>query len=295
MVRDAPEAAHVRGLLIVGLGVVALSPDSLLVRLISTDQWTLLFWRGVLMTVGLTAALAVAKGPSLSAAFRAVGWAGLLAGILFTGSNIFFVTSLTHTDVANTLVILSTVPLFAAALNYLFLAEPVPLRTWLTILVAVASIALIVSRSVEFGSAWGDLAALGAAVCQAGTFVVMRRHRSVNMIPAMAISGVFTALAVAPFAAPLDVSPRDAGLLLLLCLIVLPTAFGLIALGPRYLPAPEVGLVMLLEVVLGPLWVWLVIGEEPTVQAIIGGGMLLTALTVHYGIALRRAAARRSE
>ena len=263
------------------IGVLVLSPDSLLVRLIETDQWTLLFWRGALSALSLALLTLLLSGRGALAAFRAIGMAGLYAAVLFTGSTLFFISSLSHTRVANTLVIISAAPLVAAVLSRLFLGEAVAQRTWVAISIGLSAIILIVSNSVGQGAFVGDLCALGTAICLASTFVIVRRARAVSMIPAMAISGLLVAVAVAPWAMPAAINRDDIGLLLLLCVVLLPISIALITLGPRYLPAPEVSLIMLLETALGPLWVWLALGEEPTWQALVGGGVLIATLVVH--------------
>ena len=278
---------HLKGLLITVTGVLVLTPDGLLVRLIAVDQWTLLFWRGGLQALGLTLMLALYHGRATWEVFRVIGGWGLLVACTFTGSTIFFLTALAHTSVANTLVIISVSPLFAAALSYALLGEMVARRTWLAIFIALGAIGLIFSQSLVGGTLAGDLAAMGTAACVASTFVVVRRARKVNMIPAMALSGVLASLIALPLGAPLMVESRSMGFIVLLCLFVLPVAFALITLGPRYLPAPEVSLILLLETVLGPFWVWLVLGEQPSWQAMLGGGILVTTLFVHSLLALR--------
>ena len=277
---------HLKGLLLTIVGVLVLSPDSLLVRLIETDQWTLLFWRGSLNALSLTLLTVALSGRSTFSAFRVVGIAGFFAAVLFTGSTLFFISSLNHTSVANTLVIISAAPLFAAVFSRLFLNEAIARRTWVATLVGLLAIALIVSQSIGQGALVGDLCAVGTAVCLASTFVIVRRARAVSMIPAMAISGLMVAIVVTPWAAPTAINRDDIGLLLLLCVILLPVSIALITLGPRYLPAPEVSLIMLLETALGPLWVWLALDEEPAWQALVGGGILIAALAVHSLLAL---------
>ena len=284
---------HLKGLLLTTTGVVVLSPDSLLVRLIETDQWTLLFWRGALVALSLTMFTVLLSGRGAILAFRAVGMTGLYAAALFTGSTLFFISALARTSVANTLVIISAAPLVAAVLSALLLGETVARRTWVAILVGLSAIVLIVSHSIVSHSIGrstlvGDLFALGTAICLASTFVIVRRARAVSMIPAMAISGLMVAIIVAPWAAPTAINRDDIGLLLLLGGVVLPVSIALITLGPRFLPAPEVSLIMLLETALGPLWVWLALGEQPSWQALVGGGILIVTLAVHSLLARAR-------
>ena len=283
---------RVKGLLITGAGVLVLTPDSLLVRLVAADQWTLLFWREVLMALGLVALLVVFYGRETPARFRAVGRPGLWISLTFAGSSISFILALTHTSVANTLVIISTAPLFAAILARLVLKEDVARRTWVAILLALGGIAILVSGDLGGGSSLtGDGFALVTALCMAVTLTIMRHGRAVNMIPAMALSGVVGALLVWPLAAPLAVTARDAVVLGLMGLVILPVAFAAIALGPRYIPAPEVSLLFLLETVLGPYWVWLVLGEDPGPRAILGGALVIATLVAHSALGLRRQAA----
>jgi len=278
---------HVKGLLITTLGVLVLTPDSLLVRLIALDLWTMVFWRGALMTAALGAFLAVYYRGRTMAQFRAVGIPGLAIAVILAIGSLTFILALHNTSVANTLVIVGAAPLIAAIFSRVFLAEAVPARTWGAILAAIVGIGVLAFDSARGGTVGGDLAALATAVCMAGSLTLIRRGRRINMVPAMALSGGLSALLTLPLASPLAVQAGDVGPLLVLGLLVLPISFGLTTLGPRYLPAPEVALILLLETVLGPLWVWLVIDEEPSIQAIAGGAIVIGALVVHSALALR--------
>ena len=281
-----PLSPHLKGLLLTFAGILALSPDSLLVRLISADPWTLLFWRGLLLFAALALPL-VLRRHTLLTPFRIPGRAGLLASPLLAGSTLCFVQALTHTTVANTLIIIGAGPLIAALLGRLFLGESVRPRTYLAIAAALAGIWITVSGELESGRWVGNLCAAGTALFSAGYFVVLRGARSANMTPAVALGGLLAATAAWPLAHPLSVSAADLAYLFLLGLAVLPISFYLISLGPRYLPAPEVNLIMLLEIVLGPYWVWLCIGEVPEARAFAGGAVVLATLTLHSIASLR--------
>ncbi len=274
---------HVRGLTLAVTGVLVLSPDTLLIRLINADSWTILFWRGSLMALTLGAYYALRYRHRALERFRAIGRAGLLAAALFAANSILFVTSVTLTKVANTLVIISAAPLFAAVLSFVFLGERPPFRTWVAVLAGLAGIAVIFSGSVGGGALLGDLCALGTAWFFAAHVTVVRRVRHTNMVPTLVVNGLIVALVatVAAPAGPLAVRADDVVWLLLLGVIVLPLSFNLIVRAPRYLPAPEVSLIMLLEAVLGPLWVWLALGEEPPTATFVGGALVLGTLVAH--------------
>ena len=221
-------------------------------------------------------------------AFRAPGRAGLLAGLLLGTSTICFVLSIRHTLVANTLIIVGASPLVAALLSRIFLHEPVARRTWVAIVFALVGIYITVSDNLHQGLFYGDLFALGTACCMGGNLSVVRSVPHLDMTSSIAIGGIFAALAVLPVAAPFSIAPPDVFYLLLLGICVLPISFGLITLGPRYLPAPEVSLLMLLETVVGPLWVWLLLAENPGPRAFAGGALVLFTLGIHSLLGLRR-------
>jgi drug/metabolite transporter (DMT)-like permease len=281
---------HAKGMLITVAGVLAVTPDSLLIRLVSADFPTLMFWRGLLVCLTLAVGLFVVHKAQILAKFAAIGWPGIVFAGLFSLNSFSFVLAIEITTVANTLVLISAAPFFAALIARIFLRETVRRQTWLAILAAIAGILVIVSDSLGGGALLGDIAALVTALGLAIQFNILRRYRAVNMIPAIAIGNLITALISLPFAEALSVTPMDALWLGLLGIVVLPVGAALITTGPRYLPAPEVGLILLLETVVGPFWVWLALGEVPSERAFLGGAIVIAALAGHAIAALRRGA-----
>lgn len=287
----SPRSDHLKGLAITTAGVLVLTPDSLLIRLIETDTWTLLFWRGVLSFAGLFAIALVRYGGETRARFAAVGAMGMWAALAFTGSSLFFVTAIKTTAVANALVIVSATPLFAALFSRVFLKEPVPARTWVAMVIGIAAIGYIVgaeaSGGFQNGSMLGNLAAVGCAACMGMALTLMRKARGDNALQVVTLAGIMMAIVALAPSTPLSIRAEDIGYLVVLCLVVVPGAFVMTTIGPRYLPAPEVGLIFLLETVLGPFWVWLVLSEQPPEAAFIGGGVLIATLVVHAWLGLR--------
>ena len=277
---------HHKGLLLTILGVLALTPDSLLVRLIDAEPYGLLVWRGLLQATGILGILALLHHGRIAAPFRAVGRSGLLLAVVFAGSTLFFILALSLTTVANVLVIIAAAPLTAAILGRVLLGEEVALRTWIAIVLVLAGVAFLVSENLGSGSLLGDLSAMVTALCIGGTLTITRHARAVSMVPAMALAGVATAAVALPLAllleqGPLLYSGAQLGYTLVMGLVVVPVSFALITLGPRYLPAAEVGLLTLLETVLGPLWVWLVLAEYPGDRALAGGSVVVLTLAGH--------------
>jgi drug/metabolite transporter (DMT)-like permease len=278
---------HLKGILYAVIGVLVLSPDSLLIRLVSADTWSIVFWRGLLSSLTLSAWLLARYGRRTITIFRSVGRTGLTASILFAIGNVFFVLAITHTTVANTLVIIGIAPLIAALLSRFVLAEQIPLRTWIAIPVALSGVVLAVSSNLGEGRFFGDLFAVGAAICVGTHMVALRHGRHVDMTPSAGMGAAFGAFLVLPLASPLAISQQDAIYLGILGIGVIAVSFGFIVVAPRYLQAPEVNLLMLIEMIIGPYWVWLALGEEPGARAVVGGCVVLTTLIVHSLIGLR--------
>ncbi len=273
---------HLLGILLATVGVLILSPDGLLVRLLTVDGWTIVFWRGLLLGLTLSAVIALRNGRDTLARFREIGRPGLLIAVLFGAASSTFIFALLNTTVANAFVITSSQPLIAAVLSRWLLAEPVSRRTWIATLAVFAGIAVIFAGSLRAGGLLGDMFALLTALLIASKMVVIRHARTVNMVPALALGGFIVAAVVAPLAAPLAVSGRDAAYLLLLGLVILPLSFSCFTLAPRYLPVPEVSLILLGEAVLGPLWVWLVVAEAPAAETFLGGALILGTLALYF-------------
>lgn len=269
-----------KGLLITVSGVLVITPDSLLVRLISADEWTILFWRGLLSGIAILLALAIMQRSRFLPGLLAIGRMGLALAVMFSIGTVFFIISLEMTTVANTLFIVSTAPVFAAIMTSVFLQEAVSRRTWITIAVTLIGVLIIATGSIGGGpgSLLGDLAALVTAVSVAGTFTVARRFRHVSMVPAMGISGLITALIATAISPPAALSQADTVYLAAMGLAVIPLSFSLMTIGPRYLPAPEVSLILLLEAVLAPFLIWLVLAEYPGNASLLGGAVVLGAL-----------------
>jgi drug/metabolite transporter (DMT)-like permease len=282
---------HVKGLTLGIVGVLVLSPDTLIIRLVDTEAWTFITWRGGLMFIGMMVILMFRFGAAAPARIFAVGWLGLLIAALFALNNVFFQLSVQSTSVANTLVILATSPLFAARCSVAFLRERVPLRTWVAVLVSALGVAMVFVGEFKTGSLFGTIAALIGAVGLGVHFVLVRLADPVDMSPAIGIAGLFIMAIGLTMASDVYLSPQQFGYLALLGLVLLPLSFVFLTRAPSYIPAPEVSLIILLETILGPLWVWLAIKEEPPLETIAGGTLIVLVLAVHSILSLRGARA----
>ncbi|NQW02107.1 MAG: EamA family transporter [Rhodospirillales bacterium] len=278
---------HAKGLLLALLGVLCISPDTLLIRLADVDYGATLFWRGLFTSLGLLLLVICTERRQSLQSVRRLGRPGLLVIGLFAISNLSFVMALQLTTVANTLVIVSSAPLFAALLGRVFLADPVGKRTWVAIAVVIAAIAFIFAKDVHGPTSWGNLGALMSAIALSATFVVTRHAQTIDMTPAMAGSALLSTLLAIPFVSTFSIS-GDALLIFALLGLFLTAAFTLLFIAPRHISAAEVSLLMPLETVLGTYLVWVFIGEQPSSRALIGGAVIIAVLTVNSFLGIRQ-------
>ncbi len=288
--------SYLKGFLITLTGVLVITPDALLIRLIEGNSWTVMFWRGLLSGTMITFGLLLYYRKDFWPKLKGVGWPGLALAVIWGISSLCFVYSIKHTLAANTVFIVSTAPVFAALIAWLVLKEKVSTHTWLTIgaclfgigIIAYGSIAPSHGQTTAQGSIIGDLAALGAAIAVAITFSIARRYRNVSMIPAMALSAFIAAAIAWPFSAPVVQNSTNFIAIALIGLVVAPLGASLLSIGPRYIPAADVSLLLLLEAVLGPIWVWWVLNEVPNKTTFVGGTFVLLTLFISNTIALLR-------
>ena len=271
---------HLKGILMTFIGVVILSPDSVLIRLTDADSWTVLFYRGLLMSIGVLILLLITYRSKTIVEFKKIGrgglWIGWLHGIM-TGT---FVFAIMHTSIANTLVIISTGPIWIAIIAWFTLREKASLITWLAMIIVFIGIYIVMSANFGGQSIVGDIFALITAILMGFTFTLVRKYKTVNMVPTMAVGGIIAAIIACIFAPTLALKP-EAIIYVVAMGVILAISFSLITIAPRYMPAAEVGMIMPLETVLGTLIAWRVINEVPSSNAIIGGIIVVITLFCH--------------
>lgn len=252
------------------------------------------FWRSFFAAVFVGAWLMFGRGGGLGAVTRA-GAPGLLSGLCWAVMYSAFMLALTLTTTANTLVVLSVGPLVAALLARAVLGTRIDTRTWLAIFAAMLGIGWMFAQDAAVlggrhlaGMAVAFAVPLAAAV---NLVTLQRMRRNVDFIPAVFLGGLLSALLMLPFALPLHAAPRDIALLALLGFFQLGLPCMFLVVVARSLPAHEIALLALLEVIFGTLWAWLGAGETPTQATLVGGAIVLAALVLNEATATRRAAA----
>lgn len=271
------------------LGVAILSPDAGLIRLIAADTWTLLFWRGLGFFFILGTLSVLRYGRALPRQLHAYGPTGLLVALLFSSCQLSFVNGVELTNPAHVLVLIAATPIFAALFSRLLLGEPLARATALAIVFGLIGVLVTLSGSLTGGGRWqGDLLAVVVPASLGLAFTLTRRLQARDTWALYALAGLITALIAFAPAAPLSPRGLDILWIAIIALLISPVSFALISLGPRFIPAAEVSLLMLLETILGPLWVWLIVHQPPTWQAVLGGLIIVTTLALHTRTRLAR-------
>ena len=269
------------GVLVTLAGVMIFVPDALVMRLIGGDMLALAFWRGILAGGIFLAVNLIFARQSMPSKGEWFDRKGLLVIGLNAIGGISWCAAMQHTSAANALLVLATAPFIAALLSWLTLRETIDRATALAIGLVFAGVLIIGSGSMGHGRLLGDAFALLNATAIAAYYVTLRTTGRRNMLPHLALGAILGGVLALPFA---DFVPVDAGTAFLIFLsgaVILPGAAGLLMLGPRYLPAPEVSMITLLEVILGPLLVWAVIGENPGQMTLIGGVVIVVTVSWH--------------
>jgi drug/metabolite transporter (DMT)-like permease len=268
-----------RGQVYVALAAVAWSTAGVLQRQLTLDTPTQIFGRAVFACVALLAYVAVVERGRVVNAFRSVGAAGVAVAVCVAIASAGFITALNHTSVARALFILALAPVFAALLAWVALGEPITRRTVGAMALALAGVALMLGSPGE-GSLVGDGLAFVVTLAFAATIVITRWRHDVSMAPATCMSQAIIVVAFLPFADPSDIGGDDLGWLAALGIGQIGLGFALMTVGARLIPAAQVGLITLLEVVLGPLWVWLALDEQPGALTLVGGAIVLVAIVI---------------
>jgi drug/metabolite transporter (DMT)-like permease len=279
--------ARRRGLLLVAGAATVWSTGGLIVREVATDSWTTVFWRATFCAVFLIGYIALMERRRFFAAFRAVGLPGLQLALCFAVASTTFVMSLAHTSVVNVLIIQSTSPFIAGLLGLMLMGERVRPRSWAAMVCALAGIAVMLTGSSGQGSWRGDLLAMIVPFAFAMAVVTVRRHPTVRMTPAVALAAIIQGCFALTMASPGAVSGHDLALLAFFGAGQLGLGLVLFVAGARLLPAAETALLAMLENILGPLWVWFFVGEDPGTYALLGGAVVLGALAVHTVLDMR--------
>ena len=270
------------------IAVMLITPDSLLIRLSSIETWGMLFYRGAIPFVVVLIGLLIFYNKNFFKALFNVGQTGIFYIISFSICNITFLISIQNTNVANTLVMVAMAPMLSAILGGLFLKEIPDKKTWIAIIITFFSAIYIFYDSIQLGNFFGDFMGLVTATGLAVNAVLVRSAKDRDLLPSAVVGKLCVAIFAFFFVDSFNLVGNDKFYIPLMCVLCVAIPFVLVTIAPRFIPAEEVNLFFLLETILGPIWVWIIIKEQPSIETIQGGLVIIITIAIHSFIKLKK-------
>tara|TARA_B100000579_G_C22673844_1_gene776968 strand:+ start:113 stop:976 length:864 start_codon:yes stop_codon:yes gene_type:complete len=277
-----------KGSLLAFVAVMFITPDSLFIRLSNIDTWGLVFYRGIIPFITVFLGMLLIYKLNFFKMLLTSGYHGLIYISTFSITNITFVVSIQNTNVANTLVMIATAPVLSAILSAIFLKEPPDKKTWISIIITFLAIIYIFFDSIKLGNFYGDILGFITAIGLAVGAVTIRSAKSKNLVPAAVVGKLLVATFALFFIESFALSENDLIIVPLMCILCVAIPFVLVTIAPRFIPAAEVNLFFLLETIIGPIWVWLIIKEQPSIETLQGGVVIIATIAIHSFLKLRK-------
>ena len=277
-----------KGSLLAFIAVMLITPDSIFIRLSNIETWGMLFYRGAIPFVVVLIGLIFFYKNNLLKALLGMGYPGIFYVISFSICNITFLISIQNTNVANTLVMIAMAPMLSAILGSIFLREVPDQKTWIAIIITLISVTYIFYDSIEMGNFYGDLFGIITAFGLACNAVIARFAKDRDLVPSAVIGKLCVAIFAFLFVDSFSLVGTDLIIVPLMCVMCVAIPFVLVTIAPRFIPAEEVNLFFLLETIIGPFWVWMVIKEQPSIETIQGGAIIILTIGIHSYLKLKK-------
>ena len=277
-----------KGSLLAFIAVFLITPDSLLIRLSNIETWGMLFYRGAIPFVVVLIGTLLFYKKNFVKALLGVGYPGIFYIFSFAICNITFLISIQNTNVANTLVMIALAPMLSAILGAIFLKETPDKKTWIAIIVTFVSCVYIFYDSLKLGNFYGDFFGLVTAFGLACNANLARYAKNRDLVPSAVVGKLCVAIFAFFFVKNFELVGNDIIYVPLMCVMCVAIPFVLVTIAPRFITAAEVNLFFLLETILGPIWVWLVIKEQPSLETIMGGSVIILTIAIHSFLALKK-------
>ena len=277
-----------KGSLLAFIGVMFITPDSLLIRLSNIETWGMLFYRGVIPFICVLFGLLLFYKKNFIRALKKVGYPGFFYSISFAVCNITFIISIQNTNVANTLIMIALAPMLSAILGSIFLKEIPDRKTFIAILITFGACVYIFYDSLNLGNFLGDFFGLVTALGLACNATIARYAKDRDLVPSAVLGKLFVAIFAFFFVKNFELIGNDIIFVPLMCIMCVAIPFVLVTIAPRFITGAEVNLFFLLETILGPIWVWLVIKEQPSIETIFGGSIIIMTIAIHSFLAIKK-------
>ena len=277
-----------KGSFLAFVAVMLITPDSIFIRLSNIETWGMLFYRGAIPFLFVLTGLIFFYKKNLFKALIAIGYPGIFYVLSFSVCNITFIISIQNTNVANTLVMIAMAPMLSAILGSIFLKEIPDNKTWIAIIITLISVTYIFHDSIEMGNFYGDLFGIITAFGLACNAVIARYAKNRDLVPSAVIGKLCVAIFALFFVESFTLVEKDIIIVPLMCIMCVAIPFVLVTIAPRFIPAEEVNLFFLLETIIGPFWVWLIIKEQPSIETIQGGTIIILTIAIHSFLKLKK-------
>ena len=277
-----------KGSLMAFVAVMFITPDSLFIRLSNVETWSLVFYRGIIPFILVFIGMLLIYRLRFFNLLRSNGYYGLAYVLTFSVTNIAFVVSIQNTNVANTLIMIATAPMLSAILGSFFLKENPDKKTWVAIFITFFAALYIFYDSIKLGNFFGDILGFVAAMGLAVGAVIIRSAKKLNLVPSAVVGKLIIGLFAMIFVKDYSLNNNNIYIVPLMCVMCVAIPFVLVTIAPRFITAAEVNLFFLLETIIGPIWVWLIIKEQPTPETIIGGATIVLTIATHSFLKLKK-------
>ena len=277
------------GPLLIFFGALSLSFGGLIVKSFEgATLWQILFWRSLFFSLTVLTFLIITYKSKVLKSFYDSGLPGFIGGLILSIGFCGYVFAMYNTTVANTNFIISLQILFLAIFGFFFLKEKINLITLISIILAMSGVLLMVGNSLSPGELSGNLAAFTMPITFAVLIMIVRKFPSVDMVPAQFVAGISSCLIGLSLSPTIMISPHDIFLGFLAGFFQIGFGFIFITIGARSTPSAMVGIIMLSESVLGPIWAFLFVSEIPSIYGLIGGAIILFAVLLQFYTLLKK-------
>ena len=277
-----------KGSLLAFVAIIFITPDSLFIRLSNIETWGLVFYRGAIPFFFVFLGMLIVYKLNFFKLLLGNGAHGIAYVLTFSITNIAFVLSIQNTNVANTLVMIATAPMISAVFSRFFLNEKTERNTSIAIIITFFAVVYIFYDSMKIGNFVGDIFGLVAGVGLAAGAVIIRSAKKRNLVPSAVIGKLVVAIIGLFFIESFSLVGSDLYIIPAMCILCVAIPFVLVTIAPRFITAAQVNLFFLLETILGPLWVWMVIKEQPSLETIQGGFVIIITIAIHSLLAIKK-------
>jgi len=269
----------ISGPLLVAMGGLFLSSGGTIFRSFEmADPWAIYFWRSVFFTPAVLLFVYLTNQSQFTQKFKSLGWVGIICAALYATGSGAYMFALKYTTVANVVFIISIQTFFLAVMGYFFLKEKINFSTMIAIILAATGLYVMIGTKISGGSALGNAFAFVIPVAFTLVVIIIRKFNHIDMVPAVAVSGIFALVVGFIFSGSIAITVHDLILVFFFGALQYAPGFICLTLGSRKTPAAKIGIFTFTEALAGPIWAWMFINETPPLGVFIGGGIIFLAI-----------------